>query len=49
MGRPVPVTSQAAHGVPEDVRWTRGGLSFATLHVVGSNDAAQVGEERARM
>ncbi len=38
LGDPVPVRSQAHRGLPENVRYTRGGLSFATLHVVGSND-----------
>jgi hypothetical protein len=37
-GDAVPVHSQAGRGVPENVRWSRGDLSFATLHVVGSND-----------
>ena len=35
------VASQAAHGIPENVRWTRGGIQFAAIHVVGSNDATQ--------
>jgi hypothetical protein len=38
LGRRVPVTSQVERGLPENVRYVRGGLSFATLHVVGSND-----------
>jgi hypothetical protein len=38
LGKRVPVTSQNGRGVPENMRWTRGDLSFATLHVVGSND-----------
>ena len=37
-GHPEPVRTQADRGVPENQRWTAGGLSFATLHVVGSND-----------
>ena len=40
---PMPVTSQAKDAgfseFPENVRWTRGGFVFATLHVVGSFDA----------
>lgn len=40
---PMPVTSQAKDAAfsefPENVRWTRGGFVFATLHVVGSFDA----------
>ena len=40
---PMPVTSQAEDSrfaeFPENARWTRGGLVFATLHVVGSFDA----------
>ncbi len=35
------VASQAAYGVPENVRWVRDGIQFATVHVVGSNDATQ--------
>lgn len=39
----MPVTSQAKDAgfseFPENVRWTRGGFVFATLHVVGSFDA----------
>jgi hypothetical protein len=41
LGRRVPVTSLADRGLPEDVRYERAGLSFATLHVVGSNDDLQ--------
>jgi hypothetical protein len=61
LGEPVHVRSQADRGIPENVRWTRAGLSFATLHVVGSNNdlapwtgnatatPAQVDEEQHRM
>ncbi|GHK01030.1 metallophosphoesterase [Streptomyces sp. NPDC003753] len=35
----VPVTSQADEGVPEDVRYTRAGVAFAAVHVVGSNNS----------
>ncbi|CAN5470895.1 hypothetical protein BH10ACT10_BH10ACT10_22400 [soil metagenome] len=38
LGAPAHVTSQADRGIPENVRFTRAGLSFATLHVVGSNN-----------
>jgi len=38
LGAPAAVSSQADRGIPENVRWTRGDVSFATLHVVGSND-----------
>jgi hypothetical protein len=38
LGAPASVRSQARRGVPENVRYQRAGLSFATLHVVGSND-----------
>lgn len=38
LGRPEPVSTQADRGVPENQRWVAGDLSFATLHVVGSND-----------
>ena len=55
------MASQADRGIPENVRWTRGHVSFAALHVVGSNDDlapwtgntaatdAQLAEERNRM
>jgi hypothetical protein len=61
LGAPAHVTSQASRGIPENVRWTRAGLSFAALHVVGSNNdlapwtgsstatPEQVAEERHRM
>jgi hypothetical protein len=35
----VPVSSQAALGLPENVRWSRAGLGFAAVHVVGSNNS----------
>jgi hypothetical protein len=38
MGHSVSVASQALRGFPENVRYQRGGVSFATLHVVGSNN-----------
>ncbi len=38
LGRRVAVHSQAADGYPENVRYRRAGVSFATLHVVGSNN-----------
>jgi hypothetical protein len=41
LGEPVPVTSQADRAIPENVRYQRAGLSFATLHVVGSNNDRQ--------
>jgi hypothetical protein len=34
----VQVASQAAAGYPEQVRYTRAGVAFAALHVVGSNN-----------
>ena len=37
-GAPAQVRSQAHRGVPENVRYQRAGVSFATLHVVGSNN-----------
>jgi len=33
------VISQAAQGYPEDVRYTRGDVAFAALHIVGSNNS----------
>jgi hypothetical protein len=36
---PDKVTSQAAQGVPEDVRYTRANVAFAALHIVGSNNS----------
>jgi hypothetical protein len=35
----VHVTSQAALGFPEDVRYTRADVAFAALHIVGSNNS----------
>jgi hypothetical protein len=35
----VRVTSQAASGFPENVRYTRADVSFAALHIVGSNNS----------
>lgn len=35
------VVSQADQGLPEDVRWERAGMSFATLHIVGSNNGLE--------
>ena len=35
----VKVTSQAAHGIPEDVRFTRADVAFAALHIIGSNNS----------
>ena len=37
-GHRVAVRSQAALGVPENVRYSRAGVCFAALHVVGSNN-----------
>jgi hypothetical protein len=36
---PAQVTSQAAQGYPEDVRYTRANVAFAALHIVGSNNS----------
>lgn len=33
------VTSQAPQGYPEQVRYTRGDVAFAALHIVGSNNS----------
>ncbi|HET6988414.1 MAG TPA: metallophosphoesterase [Kribbella sp.] len=33
------VESQADQGIPEDVRFTRGDVAFAALHIVGSNNS----------
>ncbi len=38
LGQRVAVRSQESRGFPENVRYTRAGISFATLHVVGSNN-----------
>jgi hypothetical protein len=35
----VSVTSQADEGYPENVRYTRGDVAFAALHIVGSNNS----------
>lgn len=39
--RTMPVTSQAADGLPENVTFRKQGVRFAVLHVVGSNDDLQ--------
>ena len=38
LGQPVPVKSQDTRGFPENVRYSRAGISFATLHVVSSRN-----------
>jgi len=38
LGADMTVASQATQGYPENVRWSRAGISFATLHVVGSDN-----------
>jgi hypothetical protein len=35
---PMALTSQASRGYPENARWSRGPVTFATAHVVGSRD-----------
>ena len=43
------LASQDSLGYPENTRWTSGPVTFATLHVVGSNDgAANRAEQTAR-
>jgi hypothetical protein len=61
LGKEKGLTSQAKIGLPENVSFTRAGVAFAAVHVVGSNDglapwtgrtaptAAQVAEQRQRM
>ncbi|TDW66205.1 metallophosphoesterase [Kribbella pratensis] len=36
---PAKVETQAAQGIPEDVRFTRDDVAFAALHIVGSNNS----------
>ncbi|HEY0692088.1 MAG TPA: metallophosphoesterase [Kribbella sp.] len=36
---PAKVATQAAQGIPEDVRYTRANVAFAALHIVGSNNS----------
>jgi hypothetical protein len=36
---PAKVITQAAQGIPEDVRYTRADVAFAALHIVGSNNS----------
>jgi hypothetical protein len=45
---PMGVTSQASAGYPENARWTRPGVTFATLHVVGNGDNQGSSEGKAR-
>ena len=35
------VSSQAAYGIPENVRWSAERIQYAAVHVVGSNDGTQ--------
>jgi hypothetical protein len=35
---PATVRAQSEQGLPENVRWQRAGVSFAALHIVGSNN-----------
>jgi len=45
----MPLASQDSLGYPENTRWSNGPVTFATLHVVGSNDgAANSTEQTAR-
>jgi hypothetical protein len=60
LGKQQGLTSQRRQGLPENVSFTRAGVAFAAVHVVGSNDglapwtgrteptAAQVAEQRQR-
>ena len=43
----MPLASQDSRGYPENTRWTNGPVTFATLHVVGSNDGASNAAEQA--
>ncbi|CAA9237027.1 MAG: hypothetical protein AVDCRST_MAG20-1530 [uncultured Acidimicrobiales bacterium] len=40
--------SQASRGYPENTRWRRGPVTFATLHIVGSNDNVSAAEHGPR-
>ena len=45
----MPLTSQSDLGYPENAQWTRGPVTFATVHVVGSSDnQADPTEQSAR-
>jgi hypothetical protein len=60
LGTPRGLSSQRKRGLPENVSFTRAGVAFAAVHVVGSNDglapwtgrtaptAAQLAEQRRR-
>ncbi|GAA3713875.1 hypothetical protein GCM10022204_36220 [Microlunatus aurantiacus] len=39
LGKPTRVTSDAVAGYPENVRYVRDGVSFAAVHIVGSNNS----------
>ena len=45
---PMALASQAAAGYPENARWSREAVTFATLHVVGGGDESGTTEGRAR-
>jgi hypothetical protein len=45
---PMTLTPQAADGYPENARWSRAAVTFATLHVVGGGDDQDEPEGEAR-
>jgi hypothetical protein len=45
---PMALASQAAAGYPENARWSREAVTFATVHVVGGGDESGTAEGRAR-
>jgi hypothetical protein len=44
----IPLESQVSRGYPENTRWQRGPVTFATLHITGSNDNAGAVEHGPR-
>lgn len=59
-GKATPIASEAANGIPENVMWRESKVSFAAVHIVGSNNSLlpwtgkpaatpeQIAEEKAR-
>jgi hypothetical protein len=47
-GNPMALSSQTAQGYPENARWRRGPVTFATLHIVGSDDNVGAAEHGLR-
>ncbi|MEM9736007.1 MAG: hypothetical protein AAF908_05335, partial [Pseudomonadota bacterium] len=47
LGKPIPITSQADQGFPENTRLTREGITVIAAHLVGSNNGFEPGDPAA--